>query len=108
MDLTTVLFSEVGCAWVLVNLLSNNLLGVEGKLQEFCGAQAARFLSGRTSAASSTASSGSVMMSVRTPRNAMSVEDAAQRQEKLLLQQQQLMQRYGNYESIPLGESGLP
>lgn len=104
MDLTTILFSEAACAWVLVSLLSNNLVAVEGKLQEFCGSQAMRLLSAHTSGTSTSTTGSVVAMSTRGAPAVLSAQESAARQEKLLLQQQQLMRRYGNYQSIPLDE----
>lgn len=121
-DLSVILLSEVGCAWILVSLLSNRLTDVEGKLQMFCGTHALRLLSAHTSGAS-TGSSGAGTLDMAPLSHSAPVVagmtaaagsrrsepvDAAQRQEMQLLQQQKLLRRYGNYESIPLGDLAVP
>jgi hypothetical protein len=112
LDLSVVLFSEVCCAWVLVSLLSNRLTSVEGKLRQFFGAQAMRLMSsarGNGSAGSSSGARGSVsLVPMATAHRTGDPATAAQREEMQLLQQQQLLRRYGNYESIPLGEASEP
>lgn len=102
-DLTTVLFSEVGCSWLLVNLLSNGLLTLEGKLQVFCGTYFGRFMYGtQVNQESSAAGSGFSRMEGSLVLGGTH-KTSTELQEAQRLQQDKLMQRYGNYQSIPLG-----
>lgn len=114
LDLSVIFFSEVCCAWVLVSLLSNRLTGVEGKLRQFLNTHAMRLFAARTSGGTVHAPRGGGSVSMVSLGAAQSMNGggpnmtAAQREELQLLQQQQLLQRYGNYESIPLGELTEP
>jgi hypothetical protein len=110
--LSAVLFSEVLCAWVLASLLSNRLVPLEGKLRKFCGQRVLPLLWGGGAGAGGGQDPGAALASgpgsgsslLPSPTRRTSAELREQQQ----LQQQQLLKRYSNYQSIPLGEDALP
>ena len=110
-DLVVVLFSEVFCAWILVNLLSNNLVSLEGQLQQFCGEHIIRAFSRSAGSGSAgntfamTAANGSGFAADRSSlRTTPPLRSAALLQAQQKLQQQELLRRYGNYQSITVAD----
>jgi len=123
-DLSTVLLSEVGCSWLLVSLFSNGLVSMEGRLRDVCGSVIGRIARGRQEDSVGCAAGGE---SESVSESMMPRKSKAQHQRQLRkpgtgtgmggihktnadadlheaqrLQQDKLLLRYGNYQSIPL------
>ena len=123
-DLSTVLLSEVGCSWLLVSLFSNGLVSMEGRLRDVCRNVIGRIVRGRQEDSVDCAAGGesesvseSMMprnskaqhrQQLRKPGNGTGMgmggihKTNADLREAQRLQQDKLLLRYGNYQSIPL------